>query len=311
MHSEIILPPKLEPGDRVKLISPASTPTREGVAGVVEVLTSWGLKPEVAPHAFDELGYLAGTDENRLADLNDAIRDPGIKAIFTTRGGKGAYRIADGLDFQMLRNNPKLFIGFSDNTSIELAIWKHCHIPSIHGGIVSWNVTTQEAENREKLRRMLMTTAAVTITAKAEEQTAPLSTKGHATGFLMGGNQDMLATTAGWGLPSLEGAILLLEDVDKRLGFIDRQLTMLTNAGHLRGIAGIAVGRYFKCGPDETTQGGWTALDVLRDRLERLNVPILGGLALGHGENTESIPIGTKATLDADKGTLTVAAGVK
>lgn len=86
---------------------------------------------------------------------------------------------------------------------------------------------------------------------------------------------------------------------------------MLTNAGHLDGIVGVAVGRYFLCGPDETTQGDWTAIDVLRDRLHRLNVPVLGGLSLGHGDNTESVPLGTTATLDADGGTLTVAAAVK
>lgn len=311
MHSETILPPKLQPGDRVRLVSPASTPTRKGVSACVKVLEEWGLKPEVGQHAFDTLGYLAGTDEDRLADLNDAIRDPGVKAIFTTRGGKGAYRIADGLDFEALRANPKPFIGFSDNTSIALAIWNHCRIPSIHGGIVSWNVKTQENENREKLRRMLMTTELVIVAARQDEQTASLTSSGKVSGFLMGGNQDMIAMTAGWELPSLAGAILLLEDVDKRLGFIDRQLTMLEKAGYLRGVVGVAVGRYYLCGPDATTQGEWTAIDVLRDRLSRLNVPILGGLALGHGENTDAVPIGTSAILDVDAGTLTVKAGVK
>jgi muramoyltetrapeptide carboxypeptidase len=311
MHPETIMPPKLQPGDRVRLVSPASTPSHEGVAACVEAMQSWGLNPEVGQHAFDTLGYLAGSDSDRLADLNDAIRDPGVKAIFTTRGGKGAYRIADGLDFEALRDNPKPFIGFSDNTSIALAIWNHCRIPSIHGGIVSWNVESQESENREKLRRMLMTTEPVIVAARQNEQTAPLTTSGKASGFLMGGNQDMIATTAGWELPSLEGAILLLEDVDKRLGFIDRQLTMLEKAGHLRGVIGVAVGRYYLCGSDATTQGEWTAIDVLRDKLSQLNVPILGGLALGHGENADSVPIGTPAILDVDAGTLTVEAGVK
>lgn len=306
-----ILPPRLQPGDRVRLVSPASTPTHKGVAQVVEIMKSWGLRPEIGAHAFDEYGYLAGKDEDRLADLNDAIRDPGVRAIFATRGGKGAYRIAGGLDFAAMRKNPKLYVGFSENTAIELALWKHCHVTSIHGGIVSWNVASQEAANIEKLRQMLMATELVTLQSRNDEPTKALTTKGKATGFLMGGNQDLIGTTAGWALPSLKGAILLLEDVDKRLGFIDRQLTMLTNAGHLDGIVGVAVGRYYLCGPDETTQGNWNAIDVLRDRLHRLNVPVLGGLALGHGENTESVPLGTRAVMDADAGTLTVAAAVR
>jgi len=308
---EAFLPPRLQPGDRIRLVSPASTPTREGVAECVKIMEGWGLRPEIGNHVFDEYGYLAGKDEDRLADLNDAIRDPDVRAIIATRGGKGAYRIADDLDFEAMRQNPKLYIGFSENTIIELALWKHCHVTSIHGGIVSWNVKTQEAENIERLRRMLMTTEPIHIETRADEPTATLTTNGKAYGFLMGGNQDMVATAAGWALPNLEGAILLLEDVDKRLGFIDRQLTMLEKAGHLKGIRGVAVGRYYLCGSDATTQGDWTAIDVLRDRLHRLNVPVLGGLALGHGNNTESVPLGTMATLDANAGTLTVAAGVQ
>ena len=308
---DAILPAKLKPGDRVRLVSPASTPTREGVEHCMEIMRSWGLKPEVGEHVFDEHGYLAGKDDDRLADLNDAIRDPGVRAIIATRGGKGAYRIAGDLNFAALRRNPKLYIGFSENTIIELAFWKHCRTTSIHGGIVSWNVASMEQNNLEKLRRMLMTTDPVTIQARDDEPTGALTTSGKATGFLMGGNQDMITTAAGWSLPSLEGAILLLEDVDKRLGFIDRQLTMLQNAGHLKGIRGVAVGRYYLCGPDDTTQGSWTAVDVLRDRLHRLGVPILGGLPLGHGDNTESVPLGTLATLDTSAGTLSVASGVK
>jgi muramoyltetrapeptide carboxypeptidase len=245
MDSTVVLPQKLKPGDRVRLVSPASTPTHNSVAKCVEIMKGWGLKPEVAPHAFDEYGYLAGTDKNRLADLNDAIRDPGVRAIFATRGGKGAYRIAGDLDFEAMSRNPKSYIGFSENTAIELALNKHCRLTSIHGGIVSWNVETQEAENIEKLRRMLTTTDPVILRTKKDEPTATLTTTGKVAGFLMGGNQDMIATTAGWALPNLRGAILLLEDIDKRLGFIDRQLTMLQNAGHLRGVLGVAVGRYY------------------------------------------------------------------
>ncbi len=291
-------------------MSPASTPTREGVDRAVRILRRWGLIPEIGDHVFDEYGYLAGTDEDRLADLNDAVRDPGVRAILATRGGKGAYRIAGDLDFASLRRDPKLYVGFSENTILELAIWKQCQITSIGGGMVSWTVAEQEQKNIEKLRRMLMTDDEVTIRRRRDEPTAALTTGGRVEGFVMGGNQDMVATAAGWALPSLEGAILLLEDVDKRLGFIDRQLTMLAKAGHLAGIAGVAVGRYYLCGPDETTQGGWTAVDVLGDRLTRLGVPILGGLPLGHGDNTESVPLGTSAVMDADAGTLTVVAAV-
>lgn len=307
MHGSA-LPPKLQPGDRVRFVSPASTPPREWVEDGTKLLESMGLKVEVGKHVFDEYGYLAGKDEDRLADINEALRDPGIKAIFATRGGKGAYRIADGLDFEAVRNNPKLFVGFSENTIIHLALYKHCGLTGLHGA--TWN-TEFGNESAESFKKAVLTTEPVVVKSNPNESTDELTTGGKATGILLGGNQDMIATGAGWALPSFEGAILLLEAIEMKLGHIDRQLTMLQNAGHLKGLKGVAIGQYTNCGSDNKTQGAWTVIDVLRDRLGKLNVPILGGLPIGHGKNPIAVPIGTMATLDADAGTLTAAAGVK
>lgn len=302
-QNEALIPPRLQRGDTVRLVSPASAPTAEWVNKQKIFLESLGLVVEVGQHALDEYGYLAGKDEDRLADLNDAFRDPNVKAVLATRGGKGAYRIANKLDFAAVRRQPKLLVGFSEITILQLAIWKHCRVPSIHGAV--WDESFGK-ETSASFSDVIFGVEPVTITARDDEPTSALTTSGTAKGILLGGNQDMIATAAGWTLPSFEGAILLLEDVDKRLGFIDRQLTMLQNAGHLKGIVGIAVGQYFKCGGDATTQGDWTAIDVLRDRLAHYNVPILGGLPLGHGNHPIAVPIGTMAVLDAKAKTLTV-----
>ena len=115
--------PRLRAGDRVRLVSPASTPEREQVARSAEPLTTWGLTVEIGRHVFDRFGhYLAGRNEDRLADLNDALRDPGVRAILATRGGKGAYRIASGLDFAAARRDPKPLVGFSDVTILHLVL---------------------------------------------------------------------------------------------------------------------------------------------------------------------------------------------
>jgi muramoyltetrapeptide carboxypeptidase len=151
----------------------------------------------------------------------------------------------------------------------------------------------------------------VTVRRRADEPTGALTTIGRASGILLGGNQDMVAIAAGWTLPSLDGAILLLEAHNLRLGHIDRQLTMLHNAVRLAGIRAVAVGQYTECGPSQGDQGDWTATDVLRDRLSLLNVPILGGLPTGHGSRPRAVPVGTMATLDADAGTLTVTPAVR
>ncbi|HET7302651.1 MAG TPA: LD-carboxypeptidase [Candidatus Saccharimonadales bacterium] len=305
---ESIVPPRLRAGDCVRLVSPASTPTPEWVAKITATLENLGLVVQCGAHVLDEWGYMAGRDEDRLADINEAFRDPQVKAVITTRGGKGAYRIADKLDFESIRKHPKLLLGFSEITILHLALWKHCGLASVHGAVWDESFGSQTALS---FRRSILSNEPVIITAQNNEPTAGLTTDGTAKGILLGGNQDMIATAAGWGLPSLEGAILLLEDVDKRLGFIDRQLTMLQNGGHLKDIAGVAVGQYEQCGADDTTQGTWTAIDVLRDRLGSLNVPILGGLPLGHGKNPRAVPIGTRAVLDTAAKTLTVDAGVR
>lgn len=306
-----MLPPKLEPGDRVRFVSPAS-PTPRGSLNT-EVLENMGLVVEYGDHVYDAhdtLEYLAGTDENRLADINDALRDPGVKAIIATRGGKGAYRIADGLDIQAARQNPKLLIGFSEITILHMALLKHGILGGIHGA--PWDAETFGKETAESFVKAVTSTKPITIRSTKDEHTHALTTHGRAEGILIGGNQDSIATAAGWALPSFDKAILLLEAVNMRLGHIDRQLTMLINTGIIRNIAGVAIGQYTECGSatDPTSDLKCTEIDILSDRLGKLNVPILGGLPIGHGKNPIALPIGTMASLDAGAGTLTVAAGV-
>ncbi|MEZ5182280.1 MAG: LD-carboxypeptidase [Acidimicrobiales bacterium] len=301
---EILRPPRLRPGDTVRFASPASTPTRDAIERAADHLRSLGLVVQIAAHAFDEWGYLAGRDEDRLADLNDALRDPEVRAIFATRGGKGAYRIADGLDVDAARADPKLLVGFSEITVLHLALLRSCGLAAVHGAC--WPPETFGETMATSFERAVFRAEPVVIESDASEPTAALTTTGRATGRLVGGNQDSIATSAGWALPDLDGAILLLEGENQRLGHIDRQLTLLTNAGHLRGVRAVAIGQYTRCEPDAATAGGWTVLDVLRDRLGRLGVPLLGGLPIGHGHYPLAVPIGTTAVLDADAGTLTV-----
>lgn len=304
-----VTPPKLQPGDRVCLVSPASTPSKHIVENATKALEDIGLKVELGKHIFDKFGYLAGTDENRLSDINSALRDPGIKAVIASRGGKGAYRIADRLDFQALQLNPKLVIGFSEITTIHMALLKHCGLVSIHGA--AWETKTFGSKTAESFRNAVTSTKPIVVSSTDKESTFALTTSGKVTGRLIGGNQDSFAISNGWNLPSLEGAILLLEAYNLRLGHIDRQLTMLMNSGALDGIRGVAVGQYTKCGGDSETQGNWTVIDVLRDRLSNLNVPILGGLPIGHGKNPIAVPIGAQATLDTYSYELIIEPGIK
>jgi muramoyltetrapeptide carboxypeptidase len=285
----------LELGDEVRLVSPASPPNRDDVLKTQRTLESWGLKVSLGDNVFRRYGYLAGTDEERLTDLNNALRDPSVRAIVATRGGKGAYRIADQMDFAAARNDPKFLVGFSDITILHMSLWKHSKVVGLHGALYIDETSDTEAHLRgDSLRAALMTPGPTTITCCEDEATLQLTTGGTARGPLLGGNLDMVATGAGWALPDLHGAILFLEAVDLYLGQVDRHLTMLRKAGHLDGVKGVAIGQFTKFKPSK----GITIVGLLHDHLSRLDVPILGGLPLGHGKRPATVPLGATATLD-------------
>jgi muramoyltetrapeptide carboxypeptidase len=223
-----------------------------------------------------------------------------VRAIVTTRGGAGAYRILDGLDCDAIRRDPKPLVGFSDITYLHLTLWQQARMPGIHGCIAGPRAAST-------VRRLLMTDQPTVLHRDDRTNTAPLSTTGQATGFLMGGNLMAVATLVGAGLPSLDGAILLLETerpAGLGLGFIDRQLTQLLRSGALHGLRALALGRF--PGYEDYSDRGWNLLDVLTDRFAGLDIPVLGGLELGHGTDPLATVLGTPAYLDADAGTLTV-----
>lgn len=301
--------PRLRPGDRIRFVSPASTPDRAAVARGKALVESWGLGVELGHHTFDTVGYLAGHDQDRLADLNDALRDPGVRAIFATRGGKGAYRIAADLDFAAARSDPKPLIGFSDITYLHLALHRFAVPTGFHGPMVNWNDDYCDADSAEALRRALMQPENVQVRSNPTDYTARFTRGGQATGTLIGGNFDSISRSVGWLMPSLDRAILLIEDHHGTgLGQIDRCFAHLAGSGALDQLAGIAIGTF---GEFETTEAsGWTLDNVISDWLDRLGVPVLGGLPLGHGRNPATVPLGTTTTINPSTTTMAVAAGV-
>jgi muramoyltetrapeptide carboxypeptidase len=303
-------PPRLQPGNRVRLLSPASPPDPDQVAAGIRLLQGWGLKAELGAHALDRYGhFLAGKDEDRLSDCNDALRDPGVRAIFTTRGGKGAYRIAHALDFTAARSDPKPLIGFSDITILHLAMWHHCRISGFHGPYMAWDERFCGRAAEGWLRRALMEPQLVTIRQDAAEITSKVVRPGTASGILIGGNLNLIGRAIGWTCPSFAGAIFFLEAVDTEIGQIDAILTQLRRAGLLDGLKGVAVGQFIRSA--EPKPGKWSVIDVLHDHFSGWGVPVLGGLPVGHGPNPLTIPLGTMATLDTTARTLTIEPGVR
>jgi muramoyltetrapeptide carboxypeptidase len=306
----VLIPPRLRPGDRVRIVSPASPPDREKVECGVRLLESWGLRVELGAHVFDRRGhYLAGADEDRLADFNDALRDSGVRAIFTTRGGKGSYRIAHALDFAAAAADPKPLIGFSDITILHLALWRQCRLAGFHGPYAAWDRDYYGDDAAGQLRCALLDPEPLTLRRDPRELTAQVAIEGTASGVLLGGNLSLIGRSIGWACPSFAGAILLIEAVDMFIGQIDATLTQLRRSGCLDGLRGVAVGQFIRSA--EPRPGKWSILDVLYDQFADLGVPVLGGLPVGHGPCPPTVPLGTMATLDTLAGTLTVEPGVR
>jgi muramoyltetrapeptide carboxypeptidase len=292
----------LRPGDRVAIVSPAGPANAVRVEHGMELLRSWGLIPELGKHALAQHGYLAGSDADRLADLTAAVRDPGIRAVLATRGGYGAQRILDGVPWDLLVDDPKLLVGFSDITALHLAVWQAAGLASLYGPGMAWDSERLGAAGLESARSAMMTDAAVTIAVDPAEPGASVVVPGVARGPLLGGNLSLVAASVGAGLPSLAGAVLLLEEVGEAPYRIDRMLTQLRRSGALDGIVGVALGQLTSCG---------TVDSVLADRLGDLGVPVLGGLPIGHGPGQLTVPLGTPATLDVGGATLVVEAAVR
>jgi muramoyltetrapeptide carboxypeptidase len=287
--------PRLKAGDRVRMVSPASFPEengwREWAAGI---LGGWGLKVDFGAHADDRLGFLAGRDDDRLADLEDAFRDPGVRAIFATRGGAGAYRVASRIDPALVVADPKPIIGFSDITYLHLALLGSTGLVGIHGCLGDEMAETS-------LRQLLFTNEPVVLHSDPAALSARVAVPGVASGRLIGGNVGATQGMIGAGLPSLDGAILCLECA--QLPMFDLFLWQLTRSGLLDGVRGVALG--------DLAETDASVVEILRARLGGLGVPILGGLPFGHLETQMSLPIGTMATIDTAAGTLTVESGVR
>jgi muramoyltetrapeptide carboxypeptidase len=300
---EPLRPRALSSGELVALVSPSGPVPAERVDAAVGVLTGWGLRTRLGEHALARHGYLAGTDAQRLADLNGALADPRVRAVLCLRGGYGMQRIIDGIDMAAVRRDAKLIMGFSDITALHLALWEGARLATVHGPVAAQFDKGAQSLTALGAKLVLMSANPVTVTADAAESTYRVHVAGRAEGVLLGGNLSMLASTIGTAhQPDLKGAILLVEEVGEAPYRIDRMVTQLLRSGAIDGVAGIAVGQFTDCAD------GWktTAEDVLEELLAPLGVPVLGGLPIGHGDQHVAVGVGVPAVLDADARTLSV-----
>jgi muramoyltetrapeptide carboxypeptidase len=312
---KLIRPKALRAGDTVGLITPSSYVSDPDRLALAERTARYfGLVPKFGNNVRKRDGYLGGTIEDRVEDLHSMFRDPEVKAVFAIRGGYGACQLLDRIDYNLIRGNPKILLGYSDVTALHLAIQKHAGVVTFHGPVALARFTPY---TQTYFRKALFETEPIGRVTNPPDSD-PLRPAhvlrtvcpGSARGPLSGGNLTLISTTMGTPYEiETAGRILFLEDVDEEPYRIDRMLTQLRLAGKLHAAAGVIFGECQDCRPrdfkpsfDSTLSTG----EVVDQILGRLRTPVLSGLTIGHTEDQLTLPLGVMAHLDTDKGGLSI-----
>ncbi|MEO0972379.1 MAG: LD-carboxypeptidase [Pseudomonadota bacterium] len=299
--------PRLRPGDRVGLVSPATAAfSRAPIEIMVEALEHLGFEVVLGEHFYDRLGYFAGEDQARADDINRFFADDSVRMIFA-RGGWGSARVLPLLDYAQIAAHPKVLLGYSDATALINGVHRKTGLVTFHGP------SPLDRFSADHFQRVLMAGEALTMRnptrvpddklVQTEDRIRVLSA-GRARGPLVGGNLTVLTAIIGSPyVPDLDGALLFLEDVGEAVYRVDRMLTQLKLAGMLDRIAGFVFGRCTRCGPG-TDYGSLTLEEVLERHVRPLGVPAFTGSMIGHIDSQFTLPLGVEAQMDAEAGTI-------
>ncbi|UYH54898.1 LD-carboxypeptidase [Qipengyuania sp. SS22] len=300
-------PPRLRQGDTVGLVAPASAVTLpDELDRAIHWIRGMGLVPRLGAHVADQKGYLAGTDADRAADLAVMFAAPDVRAIFAVRGGWGGARILPLLDWDTIRANPKLLIGYSDTSALHLAIAARAGFPTLHGPNAA---SRWDGASWDSLWRIAFAGGMPMLGGgRIEEATGrPARTlvPGTARGRLLGGNLTILSTLMGTGwLPGFDGAVLFLEDINEEPYRVDRMLQQLRLAGVCDRVAGVVFGQCTRCTGRDPGYAGFTLDEVLDRHLSDLGKPVIAGFNTGHIRNQLCLPVNVPVELDAASRTL-------
>lgn len=287
-------PPLLTAGARVALVAPAG-PLRgqDEVDRAIANVRTLGWEPVVATRALARAGYFAGDDEARAADLNETLRDARIDGVWCLRGGYGAVRLLERIDWGALRGRGKPLIGYSDVTALHAAVARQAGLVSYHAPTARTPLSTFSRESLERALVRGIDSCGVAAGARSLRS-------GDAIGRLEGGNLAVFTGLVGTSyLPSLDGALLVLEDVNEPVYRIDRMFAQLRMSGALRGVRGIIFGQCTNC-PEESDDGARRLDDVLLELATSLRVPCLAGVPVGHVADQWTLPLGAIAEMDSD-----------
>ncbi len=307
----VVRPPKLVAGSRVALIAPAGPLLeQDDLTRAGALCRALGYEAVMGKSAHARHGYLAGTDDERLTDLNSALADPSIDAIWCIRGGYGSIRLLDRVDYQAMIRRPKIVIGFSDITALLNAVTRLTGVVTFHGPVARAGMP---AFSRRHFELVLTAAGAAGRLNRLPEPAGVLLSQenrivtlhpGVAEGPLVGGNLTLLQCLIGTPyFPDTAGALLFLEDAGEDLYRVDRMLSHLRLTGALGQLAGVVIGRFTDL--ERANRDGALGFDqVLTHYLKPLGIPAAYGFPIGHIEEQWTLPLGIKARLDAGAGEL-------
>ncbi len=311
----LIRPKRLVEGNTVGLISPATPVSDPDLLQKAEqTIRHFGWKVKWGRSVGRKAGYFGSSVEDRLADLHAMFEDPEVDAVFAIRGGYGASHLLDGIDYDLIRRHPKVFVGYSDITALHLAIHQQTGLVTFHSPVPLSPLT---GYSQKSFRQ------AITEARPLGRQTNPPESSslrplhptrvvrpGQATGPLVGGNLTLISTLMGTPYEiETRDAILFLEDVGEEPYRIDRMLTQLRLAGKLEQAAGIVFGECVDCGPSDFrpfVSAGFSLGEVIDAILGPLRIPVLFGLTIGHTADQMTLPMGLRATLNTETASIEI-----
>ena len=312
----MIKPQKLNQGDTVGLITPASPlyEAHQAVIEAIEKMKNLGYQVKLGKHVYEKWGYLAGRDEDRLEDIHMMFADRDVKAIIAIRGGYGSGRLLKHLDYDLIRNNPKIFHGYSDITSLLIGIQQMTGLVTFHGPVA---ISTYTDYTKKYFYKALSQTEPIgEIEDAPYEENLQTSNRiwtvngGIGTGRITGGNLTLIASLMGTPYEiNTKNKILFIEEVGEEPQVLDRYLTQLDNAGKLEECKGIVFDRMKSVHPADFKPGYFSTLskeEIIANRIQRYNIPTCIGVSLGHIANKPTLPLGVQCRLNADAGRITV-----
>ncbi|MBW8323568.1 MAG: LD-carboxypeptidase [Prolixibacteraceae bacterium] len=289
----MIIPPYLQPGDRIRIVSPAGKVQKDKVLPGIKLLQDEGYDVVVGKHVFDKHFQYAGTDLQRAADFQEAINDPDAKAIICARGGYGTVRIIEKIDFSPLLKNNKWIIGFSDITILHTVLNK-LGLASIHGAMPGFFVENKKMTRSFLSLMELISTGKSQFDIKAHE----LNRNGSCTGELVGGNLSLIYSLQGtpWQLEP-RGKILIIEDLTEYFYHLDRMMQNLRLAGQLKDLAGLIVGGFTEM-KDNDSPFGKSAYEIIMDAVQDYHFPVCFDFPAGHIPKNLALMLGSNYHLD-------------